>query len=264
MRDSKGEALFNRPVQPLESRYILATRVDATTYADTVERVLGWAGRGESRYVCCATVHSVMESFDRPTFRRSMNDADLVTSDGMPLVWALRRLGIANATRVYGPDLMPAVLQAADAQGLRVGFYGGTPDALKVLADHTEQQYPGLLGYRFSPPFRELSPSEDQMIVDRINASGVQILFVGLGCPKQEQWMADHRNRVQAVMLGVGAAFDFLSGAKLQAPRWMQAAGLEWLFRLAAEPRRLWRRYLKQNPRFVAHFAAQLLAFRQS
>lgn len=239
-------------------------RVDATSYADAVNRVVGWAGAGESRYVCIANVHSVMESFDDRRFQRCVNAADLVTSDGMPLVWALRRLGVPTATRVYGPDLMPAVLKAADIEGLRVGFYGGAPDTLKRLSALTDRQYPGLLGYSFSPPFRDLSPDEDQMIVDRINASGVQILFVGLGCPKQERWMADHKHRVKAVMLGVGAAFDFLTGTKPQAPRWLQSAGMEWLFRLAVEPGRLWQRYLKHNPRFVARFAAQLMTLRHS
>jgi N-acetylglucosaminyldiphosphoundecaprenol N-acetyl-beta-D-mannosaminyltransferase len=205
-----------------------------------------------------------MESFDSPEFRDCMNAADLVTSDGVPLVWALRRLGVSSATRVYGPDLTPAVLRAADRDGLRVGFYGGSPETLKILTDRVNRDYPGLVGYHFSPPFRELTPQEDQMIVDRINASGVQILFVGLGCPKQEKWMVAHKDRVRAVMLGVGAAFDFLAGAKAQAPSCLQAAGLEWLFRLFVEPRRLWRRYLKHNPRFVAHFTAQLISFRHS
>lgn len=247
-------------MNPLESRYILEMRVDATSYTDAVQRVLVWADRRESRCVCCANVHSVMESFDDPQFRQCMNAADLVTSDGVPLVWGLRRLGVANATRVYGPDLVPAIIRAADREGLRIGFYGGAPETLKLLSEFTERRFPGLVGYQFSPPFRELTAEEDQMVVDRINASGVQILFVGLGCPKQEKWMAVHRQRVQAVMLGVGAAFDFLTGTKHQAPGWLQSAGLEWAFRLATEPKRLWRRYLKHNPRFVAHFAAQLLA----
>jgi N-acetylglucosaminyldiphosphoundecaprenol N-acetyl-beta-D-mannosaminyltransferase len=262
--DWKGEAVSVECQRPLESRYILQMRVDATTYGGAVERVIGWAGRRESRYVCCANVHSVMESFDNDSFRRCINSADLVTSDGMPLVWALRRLGVSSATRVYGPDLVPALLRAADRAGLRVGFYGGTPDTLSTLLRVTEGQYPGLIGYGFSPPFRELTPEEDQTVVDRINRSGVQILFVGLGCPKQEKWMADHQHRIRAVMLGVGAAFDFLAGMKAQAPAWLQAAGLEWLFRLAVEPKRLWRRYLKHNPRFVAHFMAQLVSLRYS
>ena len=256
--------MSNSFAQPLESRYILDMRVDATSYQDAVNGILGWAVRGESRYVCCANVHSVMESFDDPSFRKCINSSDLVTSDGMPLVWALRQLGVRGATRVYGPDLVPALLRAADREGLQVGFYGGNPETLKRLQAVTEEQFPGLVGYAFSPPFRELSEDEDQAVVDRINASGVPILFIGLGCPKQEKWMADHKDRIQAVMLGVGAAFDFLTGAKPQAPRWVQAAGLEWLFRFAVEPKRLWRRYLKHNPRFVAHFAAQLMSFKHS
>lgn len=262
--DREGEAVPVESKKPLESRYILQMRVDATTYDDAVQRVIGWAVRRESRSVCCANVHSVMESFDSADFRRCMNSADLVTSDGMPLVWGLRRLGVSSATRVYGPDLVPALLRAADREGLRVGFYGGTPDTLRALTRLTECQFPGLTGYEFSPPFRELTAEEDEAIVERINRSGVQILFVGLGCPKQEKWMAEHKHRVRAVMLGVGAAFDFLAGMKMQAPDWLQSAGLEWLFRLAVEPQRLWRRYLKHNPRFVAHFMAQLVSLRYS
>ncbi|HXG35230.1 MAG TPA: WecB/TagA/CpsF family glycosyltransferase, partial [Bryobacteraceae bacterium] len=222
--------------------------------------VVEWARRGESRMVCCASVNNVMQACEAPAFRALMNAADLVTPDGMPLVWGLRRLGVPGAGRVYGPELMRRLLGAAAAAGLPVGFYGATEAVLARLRAAVQKRHPRLsIRYYYAPPFRPLTPEEDARITEAIRASGVRILFVGLSTPKQELWMAAHRGRVPAVMLGVGAAFDFLAGTKPQAPGWMQRAGLEWLFRLATEPRRLGPRYLKQNPKFVILFARQLL-----
>jgi N-acetylglucosaminyldiphosphoundecaprenol N-acetyl-beta-D-mannosaminyltransferase len=242
----------------LNSRLILGARTDATSYSDAAARVLTWAARSESRYVCVSNVHVTMESYDSADYRAIVNAADLVTPDGMPLVWALRLFGVAEATRVYGPTLMVNVLERAAARGVAVGFYGATPEVLARLVDACQRRFPGLdVAYTYAPPFRVLAPEEDARVVGEINNSNARILFVGLGCPKQERWMASHKGSVNAVMLGVGAAFDFLAGAKRQAPRWMQNLGLEWLFRLATEPRRLWRRYAYHNPRFVALLARQ-------
>jgi N-acetylglucosaminyldiphosphoundecaprenol N-acetyl-beta-D-mannosaminyltransferase len=231
---------------------VLGTRVDPTTYAEATKRVIDWASNRESRYVCIANVHVVMEGYDSPAFREQVNAADLVTPDGMPLVWALRRTVNPRQTRVYGPDLMKSVIQAATKKNVAVGLLGGKPDVLDELEKRLLAQFPGIdIRYRFSPPFRPITPQEDNQIVDDINRSGAKILFVGLGCPRQEMWMAEHAGRVRAVMLGVGAAFDFHAGAIKQAPGWMQNLGLEWVFRLSREPKRLWRRYLYHNPRFV-------------
>jgi N-acetylglucosaminyldiphosphoundecaprenol N-acetyl-beta-D-mannosaminyltransferase len=235
-------------------------RVDRTSYPDAAERVLEWARDGQSRYVCVATVNNVMEAYDSSEFRRIMNQADLVTPDGMPLVWGLRLLGARDATRVYGPLLTPALLGAAAREGVPVGFYGGSASVLGKLLTVVKRRFPGLeVAYALAPPFRPLSEPEDERIVREIRDSEARILFVGLSTPKQERWMAAHRGSIPAVMLGVGAAFDFLAGVKPQAPEWMQNSGLEWLFRLATEPRRLFWRYLKHNPRFAALFAWQLL-----
>jgi N-acetylglucosaminyldiphosphoundecaprenol N-acetyl-beta-D-mannosaminyltransferase len=245
---------------PLSSRIILGTRVDGTSYADATERVLGWARAEESRSVYAANVHTVMEAYDHPAFRAMVNECDLVTPDGMPLVWSLRLQGIGFATRVYGPDLTPCVLRAAEKQEVSVGFYGGSKAVLKLLVERVSASFPALrIVYQEAPPFRPLTAEEDERVVAAIEASGARILFVGLGCPKQERWIAEHRGRIPAVMLGVGAAFDFVAGCKPQAPRWMQAAGLEWLFRFVTEPRRLWKRYTKHNPRFVWLMAGQVL-----
>lgn len=244
-------------------RYIVGMRVDSTSYSDAVDRILAWGRAGESRYICVATAHMVMEAYDSPEFRRVVNDADLVTPDGMPLVWMLRSLGIRGQQRVYGPDLMLAVCAAAQAHGVPVGFYGGTLEALDRLVGAMQARFPPLsIAYAYAPPFRALTPQEDQEVVDQINASGARILFVGLGCPKQERWTSTHRGQVRAIMVGVGAAFQFHAGLVRQAPAWMQQAGLEWFFRLLMEPR-LWRRYARHNPRFAALVTLQLLRLRQ-
>jgi N-acetylglucosaminyldiphosphoundecaprenol N-acetyl-beta-D-mannosaminyltransferase len=251
---------MGRPAAPVEARRILGTRVDATSYGHAADAVLGWAGAGESRYVCVATVNNLIEAYDDPAYRQVMEDADLVTPDGMPLVWALRLLGVAGASRVYGPDLTPVLCERAATGGVPVGFYGSTPEVLGDLTANLARRHPRLrVVYAVSPPFRPLTAAEDAEMVARVNASGARLLFVGLGAPKQERWMADHQGRIEAVMLGVGAAFDFLAGRKRQAPAALQRLGLEWLFRLASEPRRLWRRYLYRNPRFVALFGAELV-----
>jgi len=240
------------------SRRILGMRVDGTSYAETSEAIVDMARARSGGMVCVATVHMVMEAFDDPAFQRIVNSADRVTPDGVPLVAVLRRLGISRAQRVYGPSLTPRVCQRAEAQGLAVGFYGGTPEVLEALLRELTAQFPKLqIPFAFAPPFRPLSQSEDAAVVDAIEAADVAILFVGLGCPKQERWMAAHRETLDCAMVGVGAAFDFIAGVKSQAPRWLQRLGLEWLFRLLAEPRRLWRRYLVGNPRFIYYFACE-------
>jgi len=246
-------------------RTILGIGVDATSYEDATARVMEWARGGESRIVCLGVVASVMEARESAEYRAALEGADLVTPDGMPLVWMLRWLGVKAATRVYGPDLTLAVLRAAEEAGVAVGFYGSSEEVLARLVANLRRRFPRLeVSFHNAPPFRPLSEQEDEDAVRTIGESGARILFVGLGGAKQDLWMAEHRGRVPAVMLGVGAAFDFLAGTKPQAPRWMQNAGLEWMFRLATEPRRLWRRYLRHNPRFAFLAVKQILGARNS
>ena len=242
---------------------ILGVSVAANSYGVVVEKSLEWAKRRDSRVLVFANVHVVMEAVDSPTYRDNLNRADIVSPDGVPLVWALRLLGRPEASRVYGPDCTTAMLKSAAENGVPVGFYGGSPEVLDALLQFVRRNYPTLqTPFSMSPPFRQLTAEEDDEVVGKIVDSGARILFVGLGCPKQEKWMIEHRERVPAVMFGVGAAFDFLAGSKKQAPRWMMSCGLEWIFRFATEPRRLARRYLKNNPRFVFLFARQLLTGR--
>lgn len=252
--------LAEMPITPRPShRRVLGMRVDAIDYDSAVKQVCHWARERESKFVCVAPVHMVMECYDSPEFRNLVNSADMVTPDGMPVVWSLRAQGIRNASRVYGPDLMRKLLAAAEATGLKIGLYGGSPRVLDLLIAHIQATHPALrIAYACAPPFRTLSRDEDDQVVKDISSTGVDILFVGLGCPKQERWMSEHRGVIDAPMLGVGAAFDFLAGVKPQAPGWMQRNGLEWVFRLITEPRRLWKRYAVHNPRFAALITMQL------
>lgn len=249
----------------LDCRYVLGMRVDATSYGDTARRVVGWAREGRSAYVCVANVHMTMETLDSADFRQVVNDADLTTPDGRPLVWALKALGVRSASQVRGADVVLRVAGRATREEVPVGLYGGTRESLEEFARVLETHFPKIqVVCRVAPPFRELTPQEDEEFTRQISASGARVLFVGIGCPRQEKWMAAHRGSIPAVMIGVGAAFDFHTGRIRQAPRWMQSAGLEWVFRLMMDPGRLWRRYAKHNPRFVGLFLLQLLGHRFS
>jgi N-acetylglucosaminyldiphosphoundecaprenol N-acetyl-beta-D-mannosaminyltransferase len=206
-----------------------------------------------------------MEAFDSSAFQRVVNGADLVTPDGRPLVWALRSLGVKDATQVRGTDLTTHVVERAARERVPIGLYGGTPELLQLFARTLKSRYPGTrVVCQIAPPFRPLTPEEDKRVTQEIVSSGARIVFVGIGCPKQERWMVLHKERIPAVMLGVGAAFDFHTGRVRQAPHWMQVAGLEWVFRLLMDPKRLWKRYAKHNPRFVALFLLELLGFPRS
>ena len=239
------------------ARRVLGLRVDATSYAHATEAILEMGATGGGM-TCVSTVHMVMEAFDAPDYQRLVNGAELVTPDGMPLVWMLRALGVPEASRVYGPDLTLEVCAHAERHGVPVGFFGGAPDVLRALVERLGAQFPQLrIGFVHSPPFREGVPEVDPDVVESIRESGVGVLFVGLGCPKQERWMAAHRDALGCALVGVGAAFDFLAGRKRQAPAWLQRLGLEWAFRLACEPRRLWWRYLVHNPRFAVRALRQ-------
>jgi N-acetylglucosaminyldiphosphoundecaprenol N-acetyl-beta-D-mannosaminyltransferase len=232
---------------------ILGVRVNVGTLGDAVASIERWVCHRAQRYVCITGAHGVMESRHDEQLRDILNNAGMVTADGMPLVWFARFIDGAPAERVYGPDLMKALTAISPARGYRHFYYGGPPGLVEKLRATLEARYPGLaVAGTFSPPFRELTPEEDEAVVATVNAARPDILWVGLSTPKQEFWMARHLGRIEApVMIGVGAAFDFLAGTKPQAPRWMQRHGLEWVFRLLTEPRRLWRRYAYIVPGFA-------------
>jgi N-acetylglucosaminyldiphosphoundecaprenol N-acetyl-beta-D-mannosaminyltransferase len=232
---------------------VLGVGVSAINMQMALHTIEEWISRREAHYVCITGVHGVMESQRNAEVLRIHNAAGLVTPDGMPLVWLSRLKGFSHVERVYGPDLMLAVCERSVRPGYRHFFYGGAPGVAAKLAGRLESRFPGLqvVGVE-SPPFRPLTAHEDRAVVERINRARPDIIWVGLSTPKQERWMAEHVDRLNApVLIGVGAAFDFHAGLKKQAPHWMQRGGLEWLFRLITEPRRLWRRYLINNPWFL-------------
>jgi N-acetylglucosaminyldiphosphoundecaprenol N-acetyl-beta-D-mannosaminyltransferase len=245
---------------PTASRHVLGMRVDATSYRSAARRIVELASARLPSYVCVANVHMVMEAHDDAAFRDAVNAAVLVVPDGMPLVWALRLLGIDRPSRVRGPDLTRVVARRAAAEGLPIGLYGGREEVARAFADTLRRMAPGIrIVAVVSPPFRPLEDAEQTELIDELRASGARIIFVGLGCPKQERWMAAQAHRLDAVLLGVGAAFDFFGGSVREAPRRIPRIGFEWLFRLSQEPRRLAARYAKHNPRFIGLFALQLV-----
>jgi N-acetylglucosaminyldiphosphoundecaprenol N-acetyl-beta-D-mannosaminyltransferase len=234
------------------------------------EQVMDWMdatiAAGERGYVTAAAVNLVMSAREDPQARAAALGATLAVPDGQPLVWALQALGHAGATRVYGPDLMAGFCARAARAGTRMYLYGGrSPEALELLEARLRERFPGLrIAGGYSPPFRELTPAEEERAIADIEGSGAAVVWVGTGQPKQEKWMLRMRPRLSAPLLvGVGAAFDFHAGLVPQAPAWMQRNGLEWVYRLAREPRRLWRRYARYNPRFVIVFMAQYVRHRR-
>jgi len=244
---------------------VLGVWIDAVDQRRAQEAIESWITDRQRSYVCVSNVHSVMEARRDESLRAVFNAAGLAVPDGMPLVWVGRLRGRRDVRRVYGPDLTLQLCERAARRGFTCFFYGGGPGVAERLAEALSRRFPGLrvVGAE-APPFRPLTTEEDEEAVRRINAAAPDVVFVGLGCPKQERWMAEHRERLHApVLLGVGAAFDFHTGLMPQAPRWMMGAGLEWLFRLWQEPRRLWRRYLIYNPLFVFHLTLELLGLRR-
>jgi len=240
---------------------IVSMNVDLTDLVSTVNDTCTLAESKTSSYICVSNVHMCMEVFDDPYFASVVNNADLVIPDGRPLSWAQKLLGHKDAQQVRGQDIMNELCRVSGEKSLNIGLYGGSSnDLLETVVVKLKTDYPDIsITYTFSPPFRQLTDDEDAQVVNDINNANVNILFVGIGCPKQERWMAEHKGKVNCVMLGVGAAYDFIAGSKKHAPRWMQKIGLEWFYRLCTEPKRLWKRYLKHNPRFVYYFMQQWL-----
>jgi N-acetylglucosaminyldiphosphoundecaprenol N-acetyl-beta-D-mannosaminyltransferase len=238
-------------------------RADVVAFCEHVieERRVQQSSR--AAYVCVTSVHGIITGVTDQSFRAVVNAADVVTPDGMPVVWALRSFGARTQERVYGPDLMLDVCDMAQRQSVRVYLYGATDECLAQLHANLMRKYPDLsIVGMFSPPFRELTDNETLDVTRRITESGADLLFVGLSTPKQEKWMAKFADRLpNLLMIGVGAAFDFHAGRVKQAPSYLQRAGLEWLYRLYAEPRRLWKRYILITPWFLPLWGLQLCGF---
>lgn len=237
---------------------VLDVSIDVAGWDAILAKLNSWAQSRESRVVCICNVHSVVTAGRDEVFAKALEMADMATSDGMPLVWMLRRAGFSDQQRINGPDLMWKLCGEAEKSGVSIFLYGNTDTTLSVLQRILLTEFPALkVVGALSPPFRELTDTEDREIVDVLNRSGAGIVFVSLGCPKQEKWMVEHKGRVQAVMLGVGAAFDYHAGVIRRAPMWMQNSGLEWFYRLCSEPRRLWKRYVVTNTLFIIRLVCQ-------
>ena len=232
---------------------MLGVGISAINIDMAVAELGRWVEEGEQHYVCVTGVHGVIESQSDPELLAIHNRSGLTTPDGMPMVWASKKAGADHVSRVYGPDLMLEVCERSADNGWTHFFYGGNEGVPELLAERLGERFPELkVVGTYSPPFRPLTSEESDEIVTAINASGADFVWVGLSTPKQERWMADHVGRIDAAaLLGVGAAFDIHAGLLPQAPGWMQRSGLEWLYRMGREPRRLWRRYLHANPRFI-------------
>jgi N-acetylglucosaminyldiphosphoundecaprenol N-acetyl-beta-D-mannosaminyltransferase len=238
---------------------VLGVPLALTDYERTLDWIDDTVERRARGYICVAAVHTVMAFQEDDGLRDAVLASDLTVPDGQPLIWAMNLLGHNLPTRVYGPDLMKYACERAARSGQRFFLYGGRESSLETLREELPRRYPGLqlVGVRHAP-FRELSEEEADAIAAELNAAEPDVIWVGLGVPLQERWMAAMRDRLDApVLVGVGAAFDFHAGIKRQAPDFLQRLGLEWAFRLSQEPRRLWRRYLRYNPRFVVGFARQ-------
>jgi N-acetylglucosaminyldiphosphoundecaprenol N-acetyl-beta-D-mannosaminyltransferase len=255
-----GEVALPRP-QDIHTREILGLPIAMTDYTQAMDVMDGMIARRERGWVCAVAVHAVMVAQTDPEMRAALVGSSLTVPDGMPLVWAANMLGEDLPNRVYGPELMERYSERCVKAGHRVWLYGGRDQgSLVQLALSMRRQHPGIqIVGGYSPPFRDLTEEEEESLAEQINAAKPDVLWVGIGVPKQEKWMARMRDRVDVpVMCGVGAAFDFHAGRISQAPRWMQERGLEWTYRIVQEPRRLLPRYVYYNPRFLAAFARQM------
>lgn len=247
----------------VDRRNLLGVEISAIDMDHALRTIEHWIDTGEPNYVCVTPAHSIMDAYHDPDLRNILNSSGLTTPDGMSIVWILKAKGFRSVGRVYGPDLMLAVCQDGVEKKYRHYLYGGEQGVAAALASRLTDRFDELqIAGTHSPPFRKLTADEDQAEVEKINSTNPDIVWVGLSSPKQERWMAEHLGKIDApVMIGVGAAFDFLSGRKHQAPRWIQRSGFEWLFRLATEPKRLWPRY-RRYPKFVLLVLAQMLGLK--
>ncbi len=244
---------------------VLGVPISAVTLEQAVNTMEEWIKQRDQHYICVAPAYSVALCQTDPTIKQIFNNAGMVTPDGMGLVWAMRVLGYSQKERIYGPDLMLKFSEVAAKKGYTNFYYGGGPGIAEKLAQEMKERFRGLeIVGTFTPPFRPLTPKEDKIVTEMINKAKPDVVWIGISTPKQDLWMAEHIGKINVpVMVGVGAAFNFLSGKVKQAPKWMQRSGLEWLFRLYQEPGRLWYRYLVYNPLFVLNLALQWSGLRK-
>ncbi len=253
------------PLSPRTRVNVLGVGVSAINLTEGLARIAGALESKEKGYVCVTGVHGVSEAQSDPGFRRILNRAFLCTPDGMPLVWVGRWQGAREMDRVYGPDLMLALMELSERTGWRHFFYGGANGTAELLKTKLLERFPKLqITGTYEPPFRPLNAEEQEQVRENVRQARPDVMWIGLSTPKQERFMAENLEKLEVtLMVGVGAAFDFHAGKVRQAPRWMRRAGLEWLYRLCREPRRLWKRYLKNNPLFVARIFCQFTGLKK-
>ena len=231
---------------------ILKTNINVTNMSDTIKYIGGHLDDLRGKYICVSNVHTTVMSYENEEYRKIQNGAAMALPDGAPLSSYSRRKGYKQAQRVTGPDLMLELFAISKEKGYRHYFYGATEETLQSMKEVLERDYPGIqIAGMYAPPFRALTPQEDAQIVAKINESRPDFIWIGLGAPKQEEWMYQHMGQLQGVLIGVGAGFDYLAGYIKRAPRWMQRMSLEWLYRLLQDPKRLWRRYFTSNVKFI-------------
>lgn len=247
---------------PLPRQRVLKSSVTALPFEQAMQAILKWASGKESKTVCVANVHMVMEAYWHAQFSQVLQSADMVTPDGMPLVWMMKLMGRKQQDRIAGMEILHSLCQKASAQKVKVFFLGSQQLILNKMRARLEKEYPNLEIAAMKPlPFRPLTSSEDEALIQEIHESGAGIVFVSLGCPKQEKWIAEHKGQINAVMIGLGGAFPVYAGLKKWAPRWVREAGLEWLYRLIQEPKRLINRYAQTIPPFMLLALVQLFTY---
>lgn len=239
-------------MEELQHCEILKTNINVTNMSDTIKYIGEHLDDLRGKYICVSNVHTTVMSYENEEYRKIQNGAAMALPDGAPLSSYSRRKGYKQAQRVTGPDLMLELFAISKEKGYRHYFYGATEETLQSMKEVLERDYPGIqIAGMYAPPFRALTPQEDAQIVAKINESRPDFIWIGLGAPKQEEWMYQHMGQLQGVLIGVGAGFDYLAGYIKRAPRWMQRMSLEWLYRLLQDPKRLWRRYFTSNVKFI-------------
>jgi len=246
----------------MEKRKIIRSLISTGSYASFMENLSALSQNHASSYVCISNVHMVVEAYLDTAFCKVVNQADIATPDGMPLAKAMKLLYGIEQERVAGMDLFPDLIELSAQKGFSIFLYGSTPDVLEAIVQKTKSAFPSLELYTYSPPFRTLSEEEEAEVVHMINRHNPDFVFVSLGCPKQEKWMAKHCGKIDSCMIGLGGAFEVYAEKKERAPKWMQQYAVEWLYRLLQDPKRLWKRYLVTNTLFIVLLAMQIVRVR--
>ncbi|WP_345975114.1 WecB/TagA/CpsF family glycosyltransferase [Sulfurimonas sp. HSL3-7] len=246
----------------MKKRKVIKSLISTGKYETFIHNILGLVQNHSSSYICVSNVHMTIEAYLDTNFSAVVNGADMATPDGMPLAKAMKFLYGIDQDRVAGMDLMPDLMKISEEKGLSIFIYGSTDNVLEEIVSKAKQEFPNLELNVYSPPFRTLSEEEKNNIVSMINDKNPDLVFVALGCPKQEKWMAEHKNKINSCMIGLGGALEVYAGVKDRAPQWMQDYALEWMYRFIQDPKRLWKRYLVTNTLFIILLLIQIVKVR--